>query len=140
MKILLDTNVLLDYLLNRDSVEAARKVLKLSNAKFIELCVTDLTIANIAYVTRKSIPKDTFFDVMKAMQEYYDIISIGADVVNKALDERWRDFEDSLQSLAAEQAGADAIITSNTKDFQESRLQVFTPNEFLQKFEELSRR
>lgn len=135
MKVLLDTNVLLDYLLNRGNAQAARKLLKLSNAKFIQACVTDLTIANIAYITRKSIPQDSFYEVMKTMQKFYAVIPIGENVVNRAIEEKWKDFEDCLQSLAAEQAGAEAIITSNAKDFQNSRLNIYAPDDFLLLFE-----
>lgn len=61
MKVFLDTNILLDYLLGREpNVGDAITLFQLANSKLLTLLVTDLSIANIAYITRKSIEKDVF--------------------------------------------------------------------------------
>ncbi len=132
MKVFLDTNVLLDYLLDRSGwSEPALRVLLLGNAGVIDLCVADLSISNIAYITRGSISKIDFYSVMKKLSRCYTIISIGADAVNKALDAQWTDFEDSLQYYAAMNARADVIVTRNVKDFAQSQIPVMTAMEFL---------
>ena len=132
MKVFLDTNVLLDYLLDRDDyAEPALQLLLLGNAGVIELCVADLSISNIAYITRGAIKKEDFFSVMKKLSCCYSIIPVGADAVNKALDAKWTDFEDSLQYYAALNAKADVIVTRNVKDFAQSKIPVMTTIEFL---------
>lgn len=134
MKALLDTNVLVDYLLSREKFsKSANTILKLSNAKFVELYVTDLTIADIAYITRKDITIDGFYRAMNALNEFYTIIPIGPLVIQKAFEAKWKDFEDALQSFAAEQAGIEYIITRNKKDFEKSTLTTLTPDEFIDK-------
>ncbi|MBQ0062025.1 MAG: PIN domain-containing protein [Bacteroidales bacterium] len=129
---LLDTNVLLDYLLQRgEKSKYAVTILQLANAGFIKLYVTDLSIANIAYITRKEIKHEDFFRIMKILQKYYTIIPIGAEVVNRALNEEWDDFEDSLQCYSAEACGLSHIITNNIKDFAKSKLDVCSPSDFV---------
>lgn len=132
MTALLDTNVLLDFLLKRNpGQEDAIKILQLANAGFLNLLVTDLTIANIAYITRREIAPSKFYQVMLQLSKYYTIIPIGPTVVDKAFVEHWDDFEDSLQCFAAELAGADYIITRNVKDFVHSSIKVYSPSDFL---------
>lgn len=133
MKVLLDTNILLDYLLGRsDFVEPATQLLLIGNAKLISLLVTDLTIANIAYVTRSDIPKEDFYRVMRKLSMCYEIIPIGREAVNMALEAQWNDFEDALQYYAALNAEADCIVTRNVKDFANSSIVVKTPTQFLE--------
>lgn len=133
MKVFLDTNILLDYLLDREeSAEYALQLLLLGNAGVVDLCVADLSISNIAYITRGEIGKEDFFKVMKKLSSCYKIVSVGADAVNRAFDAQWSDFEDSLQYFAAMNADADVIVTRNTKDFAKSQIPVMTAREFLE--------
>lgn len=131
MKVLLDTNILLDYLLNRNDAESAITLLQLGNAHCLDLMVTDLTIANIAYITRKFIAKDEFFRVMKQLMKCFSIIPMGEKVVNAAFEAEWSDFEDSLQYFAALAAGADCIISRNVKDYVGHQIPVCTSTEFV---------
>lgn len=47
------------------------------------------------------------------------------------LDTKFRDYEDGVLHQAALSAGVDGISTRNTKDFQHSKLPVYTPEELL---------
>lgn len=132
MKALLDTNILLDYLLSREGyANSSKLILKFANAGIIDLVVTDLTIANIAYITRKQITLEEFYNAMNTLSRFYTVIPIGPNVIQKALVEQWQDFEDSLQNFAAEQASAEYIITRNVKDYSSSTLKVISPDEFI---------
>lgn len=111
--------------------ESALQLLLLGNAGVIELFVADLSISNIAYITRGTIGKREFFSVMKKLSCCYTVVPVGADAVKKALDAQWSDFEDSLQYYAALNAGADVIVTRNVKDFAQSRIPVMTAMDFL---------
>ena len=136
MNVFLDTNILLDYLLDREEhAEYALQLLLLGNAGVVNLCVADLSISNISYITRGDIDKAEFFRVMKKLSGCYRIVSVGADAINKALDAQWSDFEDSLQYFAAINAKADIIITRNVKDFAQSQIPVMTAIEFLTSIE-----
>lgn len=134
MKALIDTNVLLDYLLARIPYsESVITLFQLANAGFVELLVTDLSIANIAYITRREISKDDFYRVMQQLEKFYQVIPVGPKVISKAFAEQWKDFEDALQNYSAIQAQAECIITRNTKDFTASQLTILTPEDFISK-------
>lgn len=132
MKVFVDTNVLLDYLLERkDFVEEAKSIFLLGNAGHISIMITDLSVANVAYITRNKIPLEQFFSTLSVLRRFCKVISMGEDVVDKAIKARWSDFEDSLQYFAAIQAAADCIITRNVKDFYNSEIPVLEPSAFV---------
>ena len=134
MRCFLDTNILLDFLLpNRPGQDDAKDILLMGNAGYLNLLVSDLTIANIAYITRKEISREDFYRVMTTLQRCYAIVPLGQAVMNSALAAKWDDFEDALQYYSAVQAGADCIITRNTKDYTQAELPIITPKDFLKK-------
>ena len=132
MKVFLDTNVLIDYLLNREEANNATCILQLGHSGLLELLVSDLSIADIAYITRKDIPTEDFCKTMTVLGRFYTIVPLGQDVVNTALASQWKDFEDCLQFLSAKQANADCIITRNPDDFKDADIPVFTPSQFVE--------
>lgn len=50
--------------------------------------------------------------------------------IEEAVNMKWRDYEDAVQSVTAERINADYIITRNAKDYQDSRVQAITPEEY----------
>lgn len=99
------------------------------------MLVTDLTIANIRYITRKDIALEEFYAVMKGLRPYYHIVPLGSTVVDKAYQIETKDFEDALQYYAAEQAEADCVVTRNLKDFDFAfTIETLEPHDFLSKF------
>ena len=61
-----------------------------------------------------------------------EVLSIDKDVILKALNSNFRDFEDALQNYSAELNGQiDLIITRNIKDFKNSSLGIMTPENYL---------
>lgn len=132
MRVFIDTNILIDYLLDRgDNTKIAVRLLKYSYEHSLEILVCDLTIANISYITRKDIPRSQFYDIMNRVSKFFTIVPMGENVIKSALEAQWKDFEDSLQYFSAIQANANCIITRNVKDFQEQGIPIFTPSEFL---------
>ena len=77
MKVFWDTNVIIDYLLQReDGLSSAAEILLLGNSHEVLLQITDLTVANAAYITRKSIDRTEFFRVMKILSRCYTVVPI----------------------------------------------------------------
>ena len=68
---------------------------------------------------------------MKSLSRCYTIVPMGEEIVNKALDAQWNDFEDALQYYAAMKAKVDCIITRNTKDFKSAEIPVMTAEDYL---------
>ena len=61
----------------------------------------------------------------------HKVVSITADAAIESMFNDIKDYEDSIQMIAAEENMCDAIITYNKKDFEKSKLPVFTPDEML---------
>ena len=126
MKVFIDTNIFLDVLCKRDQyVDAALRIFDLAVDDRIELLISDLSIANIKYITRKELSTDKFF------RPVLTIVPLGEVVVDRALDLQAPDFEDALQYFSAVQAGADCLITRNIKDFGFAKMDVLDSSTFL---------
>ena len=135
MKVFIDTNIFLDYIQQRpEGWKEAEVIFFLAIHGDIELLVADLTIANMRYITRKDITLEQFYTVMKGLRPYYHIVPLGSSVVDQAYAIETKDFEDALQYFAAEQAGADCLVTRNLKDFDfVVEVETLEPKDFLTK-------
>ena len=136
MKVFIDTNIFLDYIQQRpEGWKEAEIIFFLAIHGDIELLVSDLSIANMRYVTRKDIALEHFYAVMKGLRPFYHIVTLGSSVVDKAYQVETKDFEDALQYYAAEQAGADCVVTRNLKDFDFAiTVETLEPRDFLSKY------
>jgi len=133
MKILLDTDIILDFFFDRKPyADAAAKILSLSELKQIEVYITPIIISNVYYLLRKTTSHAQIMSQLKLLMSIINILPINKEIVLLALNSSFKDFEDALQNYSAEfEENIDAIITRNVKDYRESNLSVQTPDEFL---------
>ncbi len=139
MKAFLDTNILLDLLLERDGYEASARILQLRDEGRIDLCVSILTMVNVAYVYKKTVGQNAVIPNMKCLTAIVDVLPMDNDTLEQALYVEGKDFEDTMQYFCAVQNHCEAIITRNEKDFRFSRglkglpepIPVFSPDAFL---------
>lgn len=132
MNILVDTNVILDVLLDRvPFVENSTLIMGKVERRTVSglLCATTLT--TIHYLACKRIGKDEGTAAIKKLLQIYQVATVDYQVLLLALNSGFKDYEDSVLHSAAIKTGADAIITRNIKDFALSELPVFTPEEFI---------
>lgn len=135
IKTFIDTNIFLDILCKREKfVDDALSIFDMAVDNQIELLISDLSIANIKYITRKEIPVDKFYDLIQTFRPIFTIVPLGADVIDKALDLRANDFEDALQYFSAVQANADCLVTRNIKDYGFAKMEVLDSQTFLAKY------
>ena len=132
MKILLDTNIILDIALRRlphydDSADVFRKI----DYKTLIGCVTATTITDIYYIARKDKGHEKTIEFISNLIEIVDVLGIDRDVIIEALNLNFPDFEDAVQSVASGVNNIDYIITRNTKDFENSEIEAITPKDFL---------
>ena len=132
MQILIDTNVILDVLLNREAfVQDAVKILKLP-ANNVQKYVSASAITDIYYIARQEIrDKQLVKDLIKTVLKVVKVADVSESIILSALDSDWADFEDSVQNAVAEFHGFDVIITRNKSDYKKSNLKVLSPIEFL---------
>ena len=135
MRVFIDTNVFLDLLWRRDGFLAdSLKIFDLAVDGRIELLISDLSIANIKYITRKDYSTDQFYEVMSVFRPVFAIVPVGEKAVDQAIAVKARDFEDALQYFSAVQAQADILLTRNIKDYGFASTEVLSPSEFLKRF------
>lgn len=131
MKVFLDTNVVLDYYLDRAGADVAEDILAMGYSKACELYVSALTFSNVAYITRKKFPGDRIYGVLDTLLELAQVSSVDRSTVMQAIAMRAKDFEDAMQYYSARSIDAACIVTSNVKDFPFSAIPVYRPKEFL---------
>ena len=135
MKVLIDGNIILDVLQNREThVEASSKVWKLCETDLVDGYVSALTFANLVYVMRKELTPEKVNEVLKKLVLIFHFTELGVSDMHKAADMMWNDYEDAVQAATAERIRATAIITRNIKDYRRSTVPAFTPTEFLERF------
>ena len=130
-KIFLDTNVILDVILNREGAGIARQILQFGEENQIRNCTSVLSFANISYVLHKYMAGKTLYEVLNALFDCITILPMGDRQVYDSLTMKGADFEDSLQTVCAKHSGCDCIITNDRKHFRGIPLPVYTPEEFM---------
>ncbi|MBU3813123.1 MAG: PIN domain-containing protein [Candidatus Bacteroides intestinipullorum] len=131
-KLFLDTNVILDFILEREGADDATDILQLAEDKQIELAVSFLIMANTAYVVRKGHTQGELYGILSDLSDMLEILPMDQTQFTNALARPANDFEDVLQYECAKACGCEAIITRNRKHFSFAELPVLTPAEFLQ--------
>lgn len=134
MKVLIDTNVLLDVLVGREPfVDASSKVFKLCEVKKIDGYISALSVPNIVYIMRKELDATRIKEVLSQLFLIFTVADLKADDLKKASELSFGDYEDSLQSVAASRIKADYIVTRNIKDFVGSKVPAVKPEELFER-------
>lgn len=132
MKILFDTNVILDVLLAREKfVDVSSQLFVLVEKKQIEgyLCAT--TVTTLDYLIAKVHSKKLARKSIKSLLSLFHIADVNAAVLNEAVQSDFSDFEDAVQYYSGEFCGTTGLVTRNRKDFKTATSPVYTPDELL---------
>lgn len=132
-KVLIDTDVILDFFYDREPfAEFATQLLNLCEADKIKAYTTPVIICNVYYLLRKSAKHEIIIEKIKQLLTIIEIIAIDKEVVYGALNSGFKDFEDALQNFSAIEHGQiKLILTRNVKDYKKSKLAVLTPETYL---------
>lgn len=135
MKILIDTNVLIDYLMRRVPYsDDAEKIMFLCKNMQVKGCMAAHSVMNILYILRKEMTLDEQKKFLLYLSEFIEIIGIDRRKILYVLnDYLFSDVEDCLQTECAKDFSADYIVTRNIKDFENSAVPAILPEEFLKK-------
>jgi len=133
MNVLIDTNVILDILLERKPYyENAARINVLCEKGYVNGYISASAITDIFYVAKKELKnKDIVSELLKNILKTTHIASVTESDINEALNLKWDDFEDSVQYVIGKNIYAKYIITRNPKDFTNSRIKAISPDEFL---------
>lgn len=134
MKVLLDTNVILDVLCAREGfLEASAKVWKYCEINRLEGFLSALSIPNIVYILRKELTPEKTQEVVDRLFLIFSVVDLKAEDLKKAAEMNLPDYEDSLQMICASRIKADFIVTRNIRDFVSSKVPAMKPAELLER-------
>ena len=138
MRILLDTNVVLDVLLKREPFFiAGKEILHLARYAEIEEYVSASAVTDIYYVARRTTKDaEVTAKLMEQLFSFVGIVKVSDVEIKNALALAWDDFEDAVQYSAALSASIDAIITRDQFGYSRAQISVYAPNAFLVHFQE----
>jgi predicted nucleic acid-binding protein len=130
LKILFDTNIVLDVLMDRipfsdSAVELFSKVEV--GAIIGYMCGT--TLMTVYYLASRKLGTARAQEEIRKLLSLFEIAPVNRLVLESALVVDFNDFDDALIHEAACHVGAEAVVTRNLKHFKKSRISVYTSEE-----------
>ena len=132
-RILIDTNVLLDYLLERDPFfeDAKEVILSCINGK-TKGCIAAHSIPNMFFILRKDYNAKERREILLNLCKIFDVEGIDkAKLISGLENENFSDFEDCLQMECAKSYKADYIVTRNVSDYETSEVKAIMPKDYV---------
>ena len=132
MRVLLDTNVILDFLLERQPYfEAANELMEMIALGLFDGCISSITPINVFYVGRKEIGGAKIRQGISDLLTVLEICPVTDETLSGALSLPFSDYEDAVQYASATENGLDSIVTRNVDDYKNATLPAFSPADFL---------
>ena len=132
MKVLIDTNVVLDVLINNAVFFAnSKKIFDFAEQKRITGFITASAVTDIFYIAQRKLGKKTIKEAIKKLLKVFYPATVTDNNIYQALDLEWEDFEDSVQYIVGDGLSVDYIVTRNTKDFASSSIPAVTPEQLI---------
>jgi predicted nucleic acid-binding protein len=133
MALLIDTNVVLDWILKRSGFhENATKIVGFCMSGKMRGYLAAHTVLNVFYITRKDFSLEERRDLSRLLCNRFEIIGVNRQIMLDALAvSDFRDLEDEVQSQCAADENLDYIITRDIGGFVNSKVRPISPNDFL---------
>jgi len=135
-RLLIDTNIIIDYLADRTPFAAdSERVIGMCIDEYAEGFLTASSVTDIYYIMRKVTGREKALIKIRQLLEILDVVSVGKSEILKAMELDIPDFEDALAAVCAERIKADYIVTRNTKDFKNAFVKAVTPKDLMRSSE-----
>ena len=132
MRILFDTNVILDVLLDREpfSTTAAKLFSRVETGEITGfVCAT--TITTLHYLTSKMISADSALEEINKLMMLFEVAPVNRAVLDAALSSGFKDFEDAVLHESGLYKEAQGIVTRDSDGFKKSEINIYSPEELL---------
>lgn len=135
MKLLIDTNIVLDILLKREPFyKASMDVLNLAQRPDMQEYISASAVTDIYYIARKQLKdKAMVKELLKNLLLVVSIAAVSEHEIINALELMWSDFEDSVQYSVALSNEMDGLVTRNPSDYTGANIPIWDPEQILQK-------
>ena len=136
MKLLIDTNAVLDVLLRREPFsETAAEVHNLTQRDDVREYVSASAITDIYYIANKQLKdRAAVRNLLERLLKIVSVAAVSEQEIRNALNLTWADFEDSVQYSVALLNEMDGIVTRNPDDYQEANMRIWLPEQALELF------
>lgn len=133
MKVFLDTNVMLDFLGEREPFfEIAESIINQADKGKLTIFVSALSFATCNYFLSKKFGDAISKGKIIKFKILSEIVALDEMIIDKSILSTFSDFEDGLQYFSALKANCQYIVTRNEKDFKNAEIPVFSPSDFLE--------
>lgn len=135
-RVLIDTNVAVDFFLKRDEFFANADMIfsAVRERKFLG-CVSSSIVTDLYFIIGRKINEQRAREVVESVYATLGILPVDRKTIGTALASGMEDFEDAVQAMAARDCGIETVVTRNPRDFTSSGLRVYSPKEFLKALE-----
>ena len=131
-KVLIDLNVILDFLTRRKNHKNAAMVFNLIENKKIKGYVAVHEITTLAYFLEKEkIKTKEFKNIINEILDLYTLVNINESMLRSALESEIKDFEDAVLEQAGLKENLEFIVTNNIKDFTKGKIEAITPEQLV---------
>ena len=133
MRILVDTNVIIDVLTSREPWrESAEKIFLMAANHTVDMYITASVATDIYYLIRKHLHNtETAKQVMEKLYSLVGILEVTAEDCLNALASPIRDYEDAVVEEVAVRRKMEYIVTRNIKDYQAGKVRTILPDDFV---------
>ena len=132
-KIFLDTNIVIDFLRERANFyQPAAKILTLADQKKIEIYTSPTSISNTYYLLSRFENTKIALEKIRKFKVLCSISIMDDEVIEKAINSNFKDFEDAMQYFSALASNCDLIVTRNEKDFKNALIPVLNGESYLE--------
>ena len=131
-RVFLDTNVLLDHLMDRRPfADDAAEIWSMAERREIVGYVSGITFPLVYYLVRRWADRRAATRAVRGMLDIFEIVTTDSRVVGQAVESPVPDFEDAIQYHSAMRIKALLIVTRNIRHFRNSEIPVLAPDAFL---------
>lgn len=133
MRILVDTNIIIDALTGREPFrESAEQIFMLAANQIEDMYITASMETDIYYLIKKYLHNtEQAKNTMSKLYELFYILDVTSDDCRGALSSGIRDYEDAVVACCANRNRIDYIVTRNIKDFEHVKVKTIQPNELV---------
>lgn len=133
MKVLLDTNIILDVALERQPFfDDSETIISLVEQGQIEGYICASSFGDLYYIIRKAKGRDLALEFLREIVTLCQVATVDSNAINMALTINFRDFEDAIKYSTAALNNSDVIVTRNSNDFPVTTPRIMTPQQLIQ--------
>jgi predicted nucleic acid-binding protein len=132
VKVLLDVNVLFDFLSDREPfADDATLILSAIERTRLQGFVAAHTITTLYFLLQRAAGRRKARKAISDLLTLLDVVAVDHQRLLQALAMNWKDFEDAVQAACAVAVEVDYLVTRNEADFRRASVEVVSPAELV---------